>query len=330
MKRLLLFIILSVATATVAKAGNKDRIVLKNGKTYSGYISCQMPDKQQIIFISDNLTIPLDINEVKQIERDLREDDILLGLDDVIETQNGDIIRGQIYIQVFGKSFYIKTSESIRTIPLSDIRIQRKEKVNSDLDLFSQAPYIDVVDCGKTKYQGVITKQDYGNDSIDSYLVVTDSMNVAHEIPIKNIRNLLRTPNQKYKEIKKFNVVPGNVYFNQVAGKRVSIDEKKNHIILNGDLVKGCVSIITKDNKLIIETDDTPKHRKMTFAKMQGVSEGKDIKYRKKDLDKQDPVKYSAVDGLLKWEYNVSSDNLYLFYSEDFHNSYFVTILYSK
>ena len=125
-------------------------------------------------------------------------------------------------------------------------------------------------------------------------------------------------------------MIPGNVYFNQVAGNCVSIDERKNYIILNGNLANECVSVLTKDNKLIIETDDTPIHRQMNLAKMQGILEGKDIKYRKKDLDIQSPVTYSAVDGSLKWEYNVSSENIYLFYSEGFKNSYYITILYIK
>ena len=326
-KNYFIIMVLSIMSATLVKADNKDRIVLNNGNRFSGTILGQKPSSYLIFKKDNNETFLFEFNKIKRIERELRDKDILSGLNDVIETRNGEIIKGQIIVQEFGKSIDIQTGDNVRTIAFTDISIQRKEKLNSELDLFSQAPYLDVVKCEKSKYVGVITKQDYGNDSIGSVIYVTDSLDVIHDIQVQDILQLSRIPNNKYQELKQFKIIPGQVYFNQVLGKSASVEVKNNYFFINNQFFLDGLSIYAKDNKLIIETDDTPEHRQLILARIGKIETGKATRFRKKDLKSliQEPLSYSASDGLLKWEYKVENDN-YLLLSEDFQYSFFLTI----
>ena len=236
-KNYFIIMVLSIMSATLVKADNKDRIVLNNGNRFSGTILGQKPSSYLIFKKDNNETFLFDFNKIKRIERELRDKDILSGLNDVIETRNGEIIKGQIIVQEFGKSIDIQTGDNVRTIAFADISIQRKEKLNSELDLFSQAPYLDVVKCEKSKYVGVITKQDYGNDSIGSVIYVTDSLDAIHDIQIQDILQLSRIPNNKYQELKQFKIIPGQVYFNQVLGKSASVEVKNNYFFINNQFV---------------------------------------------------------------------------------------------
>ena len=156
-------------------------------------------------------------------------------------------------------------------------------------------------------------------------------MDVVHDILIQDIQQLSRIPNEKYQEVRQFKVTPGQVYFNQLPGKNVSIEVKSNYFIINSQVLKEGSSISVKDKKLIVETDDTPDHRQLVLARIGEIGADKETKFRKKDLKSliQEPLSYSASDGLLKWEYNVENDN-YLLLSEDFRYSFFMTINNSK
>ncbi len=330
-KFLFYFAVVFIMSINESKADNKDSIFLKNGDSFSGMILTQKPGTF-IIFKKDNReTVFFDINMVKQIKRELHDKEVLSGLGDVIETRQGETIKGQIIVQELGKSIGILSDSIVHTIAIQDISVQKKERLNLEQDLFSQAPYIDVVESDEKRYVGIITKQDYGNDSIGSVLFVTDSLNNENAISIQSIKQMSRIPNDRYKEIKRFKVVPGKVYFNRIQGKKTSVKFTKKYLYVTSNAIKDGITVSTENDKLLIETDDTPAHRHLLLTKLDQVKDCQDqrIEINKLRMLIKEPLSYSAANGLLKWEYEVEN-GIYLFLNEDFQNLFFITIRHSK
>lgn len=264
-----LFSLLLIIVGGVCNAANNDRLILKAGKSVEGFISCQVPGKQ-IIFQSDGQSLVYDFSEVVRIERSQRDKDIITGMRDVVETRNGSIYRGEILVQELGKWIQISTTAGLKTINNPDILRQRKEVINNQYTLFEQVAYIDVV---KTKdnreYTGVITLQNYGNDSISSYLEVTDDKGNVRQIKVKDIEQLRRKANKEYKEIRKIKLGEDEFLFNKKQVKSVATAlDKKGRIFIPTEYVKAENTIEVKDNHLIIQMKDTPENRQLIFIKV--------------------------------------------------------------
>lgn len=272
---LLVFTIVSISQMTAS-----DRLILKSGSQVTGFISCQIPGKQ-IIFQTDDQTLVYDISEVERIEKDLREDDIITGMNDVIETRSGSIFRGQISIQELGKLIQISTNNGIQTIQNKDIRRQRKELLNLKYSMFEQVSFIDVVQTNDNReYSGVITLQDYGKDSIPSFLEITDEKGNVQNIKIKDIEQLRRKPNKNYKEIRRISINDDEVFFNKDLILSISTaKDKKGYIILPTEKLGKKRFVTAENGKLVVQLKDIPANHQCILLKITQQKIGKEQVY---------------------------------------------------
>ena len=264
-----LFSLLLIIVGTVCNAANNDRIFLKTGKSVEGFILCQVPGKQ-IFFQSDGQSLVYDLSEVVRIERSQRDKDVITGMKDVVETRDGSTYRGEILVQELGKWIQISTTEGLKTINNPDILRQSKEVINNQYTLFEQAAYIDVVQTKENReYTGVITLQNYGNDSIPSYLEVTDDKGDVRQIKVKDIEQLRRETNTEYKEIRKIKLGDDEFLFNNIQIKLIATAlDKRGRIFIPTEYVNDENTIEVEDGHLVIQMKDTPENRQLIFIKV--------------------------------------------------------------
>ena len=142
----------------------------------------------------------LGIDEVKVLERVAREENMRSGLNDVIETVDGTVCEGQIVEQRIGESIRLLGQDGVtRVIMLRDIATQRKQPNNAGQDIFEQTPFVDVIDTGKEKTEGIVTYQKYGTAREKAYLYVLCEDRREHRVEIADIREMRKVENEKYK-----------------------------------------------------------------------------------------------------------------------------------
>ncbi len=267
-------IIVSISCMTAS-----DHLVLKSGREVTGFISCQIPGKQ-IIFQSDDQTLVYDISDVVRIKKDMRESELIIGMNDMIETRAGTIFRGQIIVQELGKWIQISTGSGIQTVQNRDIRRQRKELLNPRYSMFEQAAYIDVVQTDDNReYSGIITLQDYGRDSIPSFLEITDEKGKVQNINIKNIQQLRRKPNKDYKEVRKISINEVDVFFNKKLILPLSTAKDKRGHIFFAEKLGNKALVVAKDGKLVVQLKDTPTNHQCILLKVTQQRVGKELVY---------------------------------------------------
>lgn len=257
-------------------AQSKECLVLKQGPKVCGYISNQIPGKQFIIQTEDDITLPYDVSSIAKIERTPRDSELLVGLVDVIETRGGKTYKGQIICKELGKSFVILTDQGTETINIKDILLERKEKLHPDSTLISQAEFLNIIVTDREERKGVITMQHYGNDSVARYLCLTDENNNEHHFLNKDIRQIHYVRNKDYKEAKVFRVVPGHMYFNEIAVESIKVSPlKKGVLTIDENDVKNAKEIKVKNGILTVATDDTPDNRQYILMKLRKIQVNK-------------------------------------------------------
>lgn len=267
MKRKIVLII-AVLCFTVSMQAN-DKLILKNGNRVEGFISCQIPGKQ-IIFQSDDQTVIYDLHDIQRIEKDVREKDVLTGIDDVIETRSGKRIVGQILVQELGEWIQVQTKDGKETVKNSDILRQRKVVFNPKYSIIEQSKYIDIVQTkGNKEYSGIITFQDYGTDSIASYLEITDSQGSSHKIIIKDIEQLRRKINREYKEVRKIYIKDDEYLFNQKQMRQIPTTiDKKNNMMFPSEGISSRDTLKVSDGKLVIQMRNSPANQQLILLKV--------------------------------------------------------------
>lgn len=278
-KVLIISVIFQLFCLGIAQAHPDDYIVLKSGKIVQGYISSQIPG-QRITLMSDNDDTPgFDIDSVAFIEQAARDNELIVGIVDVIETSRGPI-KGQIIKRTLleRRSIVIlKDNGETEDILNSEIKVQKKEKLNPNFPLFSQSEFLDIVVTKDGEFTGIITKQDFTGSPT---LFLEKENGDQQKFVVSNISELRRKLNKQYSPKKTFHPEPGSYYFNETPVNGVkTLKWKKDWIALDDNDVKEAQVINLKDGILTIATDDNAVNRKLMLLEVQQVAAGKISKY---------------------------------------------------
>ena len=158
----------------------------------------------------------INYSDIKQITRNTRHDDVLSGINDLIKTRSGEVVKGQIVSLEMGNGIKILTDEGfVQTVSYADIAEQLKEKVNEDQDLYEQSPFLDVVLTEGKKYTGIIVKQNYGTTTIPGYLIIQDKASTDVRIPVKDVVVLQKIVNESYSPLRDLHIEEGEFFFNR-------------------------------------------------------------------------------------------------------------------
>lgn len=275
MRKFISFLLFLVSSSVMAQQKVYDKLILMDGDIVEGHITVQHPGKD-MVFSVDNQERTYLLENVLAIERVKRAADDLSGLNDIVETRDGKIYKGQIFKQLVGKSVYLLDDNGLeRIIKNADIACQKKEKLNQAQALVEQTPFLDVVVTATGRYQGVIVLQDYGTDKTPSFLCVEDADGQQHKVEIAAITEIQRIPNNQYLLVKEFKVGAGEVFFNRnlVMALNGATDDDATFKIDRANIQAPVV-----DSPLIIEMMDTPGNQ-------QGILIRADVQTPKKKRD---------------------------------------------
>ena len=314
MRKIISFLLFLVSSSVMAQQKVYDKLILMDGDIVEGHITVQHPGKD-MVFSVDNQERTYLLENVLAIERVKRAADDLSGLNDIVETRDGKIYKGQIFKQLVGKSVYLLDDNGVeRIIKNADIACQKKEKLNQAQALVEQTPFLDVVVTATGRYQGVIVLQDYGTDKTPSFLCVEDADGQQHKVEIAAITEIQRIPNNQYLLVKEFKVGAGEVFFNRnlVMALNGATDDDATFKIDRANIQAPVV-----DSPLIIEMMDTPGNQQgiLIRADVQTQKKKEILSFGYKDmvLSPIRPRSTTTVRQTLRMEYGVSS-GFYVFF----------------
>lgn len=149
--------------------------------------------------IDHKLNISVLYQNISAIERVERPKDVISGVVDIIELDDGNQIRGQILSQKLGESITMlddKTSEK-QVILSSSVKCQKKEKLNEKQDFFQQIEYLDEVQSKAVTHRGIIKAQYLSKNAAENYILL-ETRNNVERIANSDIQKITKIFNEDY------------------------------------------------------------------------------------------------------------------------------------
>ena len=324
MKKKKYLFLLSLMTVVMGHAQVYDKLILTDGSMVEGRIAVQHPGKD-IVFQSVDQEISYPMEDILAIERVKRQADDLSGIDDIIETRNGKVFKGQIVKQLLGKSVYLFQDNGVtQIINNAEIACHRKEKFNQEQNIFEQTPFLDVVVTDDNTYQGIIVLQNYGSEDETSYLCIQDEQGQQHKVDIADITALRRESNSQYAPVTVFRAGEGEVYFNRnLTAYTVYTTGKDGSLRIKRDILLQCPAIT--DTRLIVEAQDNESNRHGILVRSSVQGEGKKealvFSYQDMLTAPVSPVQTKVISGTLRREY-VTEPGFYIYYVPQTQRAY--------
>lgn len=314
MRKFISFLLCLVSSSMMAQQKVYDKLILMDGDIVEGYIKVQHPGKDLVFSVDDQERTYL-LEDVLAIERVKRAADDLSGLNDIIETRDGETYKGQIFKQLVGKSVYLLDDNGVeRIIKNADIACQKKEKLNQAQALVEQTPFLDVVVTPTGSYQGVIVLQDYGTDETPSFLCVEDADGQQQMVEIASITEMQRVPNDQYVLVKEFKVGAGEVFFNRNLAEAFNGASDSDAVF---KVDRATLQAPVVDSPLVIEMMDTPGNQQGILIRADAQTQKKkeilSFGYKEMVLSPIRPTSTTTVKETLRMEFMVSP-GFYVFF----------------
>ncbi len=314
MRKFISFLLFLVSSSMMAQQKVYDKLILMDGDIVEGYIKVQHPGKDLVFSVDDQERTYL-LEDVLAIERVKRAADDLSGLNDIIETRDGETYKGQIFKQLVGKSVYLLDDNGVeRIIKNADIACQKKEKLNQAQALVEQTPFLDVVVTATGRYQGVIVLQDYGTDETPSFLCVEDADGQQQMVEIASITEMQRVPNDQYVLVKEFKVGAGEVFFNRNLAEAFNGASDSDAVF---KVDRATLQAPVVDSPLVIEMMDTPGNQQGILIRADAQTQKKkeilSFGYKEMVLSPIRPTSTTTVKETLRMEFMVSP-GFYVFF----------------
>lgn len=314
MRKFISFLLFLVSSSVMAQQKVYDKLILMDGDIVEGYIKVQHPGKDLVFSVDDQERTYL-LEDVLAIERVKRAADDLSGLNDIIETRDGETYKGQIFKQLVGKSVYLLDDNGVeRIIKNADIACQKKEKLNQAQALVEQTPFLDVVVTPTGSYQGVIVLQDYGTDETPSFLCVEDADGQQQMVEIASITEMQRVPNDQYVLVKEFKVGAGEVFFNRNLAEAFNGASDSDAVF---KVDRATLQAPVVDSPLVIEMMDTPGNQQGILIRADAQTQKKkeilSFGYKEMVLSPIRPTSTTTVKETLRMEFMVSP-GFYVFF----------------
>lgn len=314
MRKFISFLLFLVSSSVMAQQKVYDKLILMDGDIVEGYIKVQHPGKDLVFSVDDQERTYL-LEDVLAIERVKRAADDLSGLNDIIETRDGETYKGQIFKQLVGKSVYLLDDNGVeRIIKNADIACQKKERLNQAQALVEQTPFLDVVVTPTGSYQGVIVLQDYGTDETPSFLCVEDADGQQQMVEIASITEMQRVPNDQYVLVKEFKVGAGEVFFNRNLAEAFNGASDSDAVF---KVDRATLQAPVVDSPLVIEMMDTPGNQQGILIRADAQTQKKkeilSFGYKEMVLSPIRPTSTTTVKETLRMEFMVSP-GFYVFF----------------
>mgnify|MGYP001775724309 CR=1 FL=1 len=188
----ILVLILAVVTAVFSVSAQEiEKVYLKDGRCFDGYISKQIPGETVYVTTSQGIAI-LPWNDICKTEK-LQQDESCMGIKELVVLSCGDTLTGRIVEQVLGQSLLLKLDGGpYMGISISDILSIQSEPISDSVSIWEQIPLLDsLVLKDGTAVDGVILSRKMGEsvtvllrDSTET--VVCDLSEIAAYYKIQN------------------------------------------------------------------------------------------------------------------------------------------------
>ena len=196
-----------------------------------------------------------DISSIDYRERDTMA---LTGIQDVIETKNESVYKGQILSKVPGKMVRIRAEDGrVCNILNKDIACQKIIPLNKDLPIIKQTEFVDEVN----GIRGIIVLQDNRGDA--PYIIIDNGNGQQTRIEMKDIRSIDTYRNQQYENITDTKVQEDEVVFNRTRSTPTPCVNMRGLFVLTEKHKNGITSVQSEgeETSLLVEMKSTEDNR---------------------------------------------------------------------
>ena len=163
MMRLILILMLAVSSAIfTVSAQEVDKVRLKDGRCFNGYISKQIPGESVFVTTSDGIVL-IPWEDIDRTEKILQENPCS-GIREVVVLSYGDTLTGRIVNQELGRNILFQLDRgSYMEVNVSDILSIKSEPISDTISIWRQFPLLDrlVLKSGEV-VDGVILSREMG------------------------------------------------------------------------------------------------------------------------------------------------------------------------
>lgn len=163
MMRSILILMLAVSSAIfTVSAQEVDKVRLKDGRCFNGYISKQIPGESVFVTTSDGIVL-IPWEDIDRTEKILQENPCS-GIREVVALSYGDTLTGRIVDQELGRNILFQLDRgSYMEVNLSDILSIKSEPISDTISIWRQFPLLDrlVLKSGEV-VDGVILSREMG------------------------------------------------------------------------------------------------------------------------------------------------------------------------
>lgn len=189
------FIPENITTSKDNKENNQHSCVFVSGMTNFSSVRVLERGYKVKFLCLDETNFILKPQDITHIKKGLRAPEAKSGVDDLIETKDGNEYVGQIVEQEYGKSITIDDrGRGYYSIPVSDIKSQKKVKFGEEKAYIAElADYKEtIVTNNNRKIEGVITKVVYADKDNEGYVVMQDTQGDPINVKNSDIKEIQR------------------------------------------------------------------------------------------------------------------------------------------
>lgn len=208
-------------------------------------------------------------NDMVRTVKNRRPDNLFSGLKETIVLNDGNHVSGQILEQIPGKDLkMLKDNGEIHSFKFSEVNQIFTEKLNEEMDLWSQIPLIDVVQVKgeDTPFEGFISSR-----TMNRELVIELVNGQSKVFPLSSIVSYAKFPNEKYNPLYDKRLAEGEVLLN---GEPAYFDNLKTHgnlLLLSDDVASAQMKV---GDEVCIEANLSDPDVQITLVKshMENIS----------------------------------------------------------
>ena len=173
-------------------------------------------------------------DELYRTVKSRRPDNLFSGLKEIIVLSDKSQVEGQIVEQYPGKDLKIETDNGeVLSFKFSDVKQIRTEKVNEELDLWTQIPLLDKIKIKgeASELVGFISSRTLGKE----FVIEFENGN-KRTIPQNQVVAYAKIPNDRYVEVYDKVLKDGEILLDEVPAYFVKLDNVGQYLVL-GEIV---------------------------------------------------------------------------------------------
>lgn len=300
-------------------------------------VNVRILEKGSVVKYLDCSDITYDLNwdDVVMIQREQRNKLDLTGIVDVIEMKSGVFVEGQIIEQTPDSGIKVmKDDGMVEVIPMTEVKSQKRKKLNPDMNLYEQSPLVEtVVRQNGEQFSGIIIEQKLAGKNEAGYIIISNERGDITRIDSKDVKEIRKSRNAGYKHITDIIVGDNEVWINRYKAENAKIVNDKGYFIVDKESKFIKLSANKNNSQIVVEQKNHTAGKgiiliKIIPKKIKGYGLSNAFTYENLVNNSIQATEFSvSVNNTLKHVYYVSPGN-YVLYNLHNKNSIFIKMDY--